>query len=152
MYTRLWSTSFCCGYVVSALWILATLVPYSAGPCITNVIATCRKNFSQWHRSFQRKLRSHWLKFLRHVAITLVIQGPGLLHWHWAKRVIDPVPMKWPWNILSKSRHNSVYPSWHKLQIPCTSYDICIFYVRNQENVEYMNQPCHSLWDIPLST
>ena len=48
------------------------------GPCIANVFATRRKNFSQWHRSFQRKLRSHWLKFLRHVAITLVIQGPGL--------------------------------------------------------------------------
>ena len=48
----------------------------SPGPCITNVFATRRKNFSQWHRSFQRKLRSHWLKFLRHVAITLVIQGP----------------------------------------------------------------------------
>ena len=50
-----------------------------AGPCITNVFATRRKNFSQWHRSFQRKLRSHWLKFLRHVAITLVIQGPGYM-------------------------------------------------------------------------
>ena len=49
----------------------------SPGPCITNVFATRRKNISQWHRSFQRKLRSHWLKFLRHVAITLVIQGPG---------------------------------------------------------------------------
>ena len=49
------------------------------GPCITNVFATRRKNFSQWYRSFQRKLLSHWLKFLRHVAITLVIQGPGLL-------------------------------------------------------------------------
>ena len=48
------------------------------GPCITNVFATRRKNFSQWYRSFQRKLLSHWLKFLRHVAITLVIQGPGL--------------------------------------------------------------------------
>ena len=48
------------------------------GPCITNVFATRRKNFSQWHRSFQRKLRSHCLKFLRHVAITLVIQGPGV--------------------------------------------------------------------------
>ena len=44
----------------------------SAGPCITNVFATRRKNFSQWHCSFQRKLRSHWLKFLRHVAKTLV--------------------------------------------------------------------------------
>ena len=49
------------------------------GPCITNVFATRRKNFSQWHRGFQRKLLSHWLKFLRHVAITLVIQGPGRL-------------------------------------------------------------------------
>ena len=49
-----------------------------SGPCITNVFATRRKNFSQWHRSFQRKLLSHWLKFLRHVAITLVIQGPDL--------------------------------------------------------------------------
>ena len=50
------------------------------GPCITNVFATRRKNFSKWHRSFQRKLLSHWLKFLRHVAITLVIQGP--VSWH----------------------------------------------------------------------
>ena len=49
------------------------------GPCITNVFATRLKNFSQWYRSFQRKLLSHWLKFLRHVAITLVIQGPGSL-------------------------------------------------------------------------
>ena len=52
----------------------------NTGPCITKVFATRRKNFSQWYRSFQRKLLSHWLKFLRHVAITLVIQGPELLH------------------------------------------------------------------------
>ena len=51
----------------------------NTGPCITNVFATRRKNFSQWHRSFQRKLLFHWLKFLRRVAITLVIQGPGPL-------------------------------------------------------------------------
>ena len=50
----------------------------SPGPCITNVIATCRKNFSQWERSFLWKLRCHWLKFLRRVAKTLVIQGPVL--------------------------------------------------------------------------
>ena len=42
------------------------------GPCITNVFATRRKNFSQWHRSFQRKLLSHWLKFLRHVWFSVV--------------------------------------------------------------------------------
>ena len=28
------------------------------GPCITNVIATCRKNFSQWESSFLWKLNS----------------------------------------------------------------------------------------------
>ena len=56
------------------------------GPCITNVIATCRKNFSQWESSFLWKLRCHWLKFLRRVAKTLVIQGPGLfmgIQGHW---------------------------------------------------------------------
>ena len=51
-----------------------------AGPCITNVIATCRKNFSQWESSFLWKLRCHWLKFLRRVAKTLVIQGPDHLN------------------------------------------------------------------------
>ena len=50
-----------------------------SGPCITNVFATCRKNFSQWERSFLWKLRCHWLKFLRRVAKTLVIQGPVVL-------------------------------------------------------------------------
>ena len=54
---------------------------FRPGPYITNVFATRRKNFSQWHRSFQRKMLSHWLKFLRHVAITLVIQGPDAEAW-----------------------------------------------------------------------
>ena len=36
----------------------------------------CRKPFSQWQRSFQRKLRSHWLKFLRQRHVALVRQGP----------------------------------------------------------------------------
>ena len=61
----------------------ARLVNGSPGPCITNVIATCRKNFSQWERSFLWKLRCHWLKFLRRVAKTLVIQGPGLKQNWW---------------------------------------------------------------------
>ena len=63
------------------------VAPYSdAGPCITNVIATCRKNFSQWESSFLWKLRCHWLKFLRRVAKTLVIQGPDLDQ-HWRRSV-----------------------------------------------------------------
>ena len=61
----------------SAKMSLTTIV--GPGPCITNVIATCRKNFSQWKSSFLWKLRYHWLKFLRRVAKTLVIQGPGPL-------------------------------------------------------------------------
>ena len=68
------------------VFVLCTWHPFhNTGPCITNVFATRRKNFSQWHRSFQRKLLSHRLKFLRHVAITLVIQGPDLL---WGNAVI----------------------------------------------------------------
>ena len=60
-------------------WVVGTWL-HDRGPvaCITNVIATCRKNFSQWESSFLWKLRCHWLKFLRHVAKTLVIQGPDL--------------------------------------------------------------------------
>ena len=47
------------------------------GPCLTTAIWRCRKPFSQWHRSFQRKLRSHWLKFLRQRHVAVVRQGPG---------------------------------------------------------------------------
>ena len=59
-------------------WLRTKKITHLAGPgpCITNVIATCRKNFSQWESSFLWKLRCHWLKFLRRVAKTLVIQGP----------------------------------------------------------------------------
>ena len=60
---------------ISLMWLENDMrVP---GPCITNVIATCRKNFSQRESSFLWKLRYDWLKFLRRVAKTLVIQGPG---------------------------------------------------------------------------
>ena len=68
---------FCFGMMTSSNGNLFRVT----GPCITNVIATCRKNFSQWESSFLWKLRCHWLKFLRRVAKTLVIQGPGPLWW-----------------------------------------------------------------------
>ena len=56
----------------------ASVNEYKAGwehcvptPCLTTAIWRCRKNSSQWQRSFQWKLHSHWLKFLwqRHVAV-----------------------------------------------------------------------------------
>ena len=49
----------------------------STGSCITAAIWRCRKNFSQSQRSFQWKLRSHWLKFLRQRYVALVKKGPG---------------------------------------------------------------------------
>ena len=64
-----------------------------AGPCITNVIATCRKNFSQWERSFLWKLRCHWLKFLWRVA---VIQGPVLDLWAYAAFCTLTMQNGWP--------------------------------------------------------
>ena len=48
-----------------------------AGPCLTTAIWRCRKNSSQWQRSFQWKLRSHRLKFLRQRHVAGVRQGPG---------------------------------------------------------------------------
>ena len=73
-------TGFVEEYGIVSWWNTSSEIPthICPGPCITNVIATCRKKFSQWERSFLWKLRCHWLKFLRHVAKTLVIQGPGL--------------------------------------------------------------------------
>ena len=88
IYRRLWCALFCYRYVIILLWTHLTYLPIwlpqcqrsNPGPCITNVIATCRKNFSQWESSFLWKLRYHWLKFLRRVAKTLVIQGPGWIN------------------------------------------------------------------------
>ena len=76
------------------------------GPCITNVIATCRKNFSQWERSFLWKLRCHWLKFLRRVAKTLVIQGPALVHCDFSRIRLNPLN----WIILGSG--NCLSPSY----------------------------------------
>ena len=78
---RLWHVACstpnpCLNQYLLILPVTGDFPSYRPGPCITNVIATCRKNFSQWESSFLWKLRFHWLKFLRRVAKTLVIQGP----------------------------------------------------------------------------
>ena len=85
----------------------------SSGPCITNVIATCRKNFSQWESSFLWKLRCHWLKFLRRVAKTLVIRGPGLprcplCRLQWQRRLSSVRPPVQPASTWSKLRQTPV--------------------------------------------
>ena len=86
------------------------------GPCITNVFATCRKNFSQWERSFLWKLRCHWLKFLRRVAKTLVIQGPGSL-WHFCYAYgID--------QYVNEKSHNNNLKTWYTIYLSIC-LDIC---------------------------
>ena len=49
----------------------------NTGSCLTTVIWRCRKPFNQWQRSSQRKLRSHWLKFLRQCHVVIIRQDPG---------------------------------------------------------------------------
>ena len=51
----------------------------SPGPCLATAIWWCHNPFSQWECSFQRKLHSHWLKFLRQHHVAVVIQA---LLWH----------------------------------------------------------------------
>ena len=85
------------------------------GPCITNVIATCRNNFSQWESSFLWKLRCHWLKFLRRVAKTSVIQGPvpyiARLWWrYWYHIGVTAVSLK-----------PSIYCLYFSVELPFTS-------------------------------
>ena len=54
-----------------------SLSPYGVtGSCLTTAIWRCRKPFSQWQCSFQRKLRSHWVKFLRQRRVAIVKQRP----------------------------------------------------------------------------
>ena len=63
------------------------------GLCFTTATWHCRKNFSQWERSFQRKLRCHWLKGLQQRQIAVVRQGlAGNLH-HW-RSIATKLP---PW-------------------------------------------------------
>ena len=51
-------------------------MPRVPGPCVTAAIWRCRKNSSQWQHSFQWKLHSRWLKFLRQRRVAVVRQGP----------------------------------------------------------------------------
>ena len=55
-------------------WLCAAF--YGTGPCFTTATWRCRKNFSQWERSFRWKLRCHWLKGLRQRQIAVVRQDP----------------------------------------------------------------------------
>ena len=54
---------------------LKWVIQWDTRPRFTTATWRCRKNFSQWERSFHWKLRCHWLEFLRQIAV--VRQGPG---------------------------------------------------------------------------
>ena len=78
------------------------------GPCFTTATWRCRKNFSQWKRSFLWKLCCHWLKRLRQRQIAVVKQGSGI-GWNiaefWQKypatRFYDTVILHWVGDMFS---------------------------------------------------
>ena len=57
--------------------------------CLTTATWRCRKNFSQWERSFLWKLCCHWLKGWRQRQIAVVRQGPGTHRSHWTSLSSD---------------------------------------------------------------
>ena len=52
---------------------------YDLRQCYQGRVWRCSKPFIQWQRSFQRKLRFHWLKFLPQCHVAVVRQGHGTL-------------------------------------------------------------------------
>ena len=61
--------------------VAITLVIQGPCACLTPAVWRCRKPFSQWQHSFQRKLCPHWLKSLRQRHVALVRQGPVPCPW-----------------------------------------------------------------------
>ena len=128
-------SNICCAWTMYLCMDSVKFLLETPGPCITNVFATRRKNFSQWHRSFQRKLLSHLLKFLRHVAITLVIQGPGAsivwgcyyfvynLQTHLGALLLGRALLTWTLRYLNKITHGNTransYVRWYNCMTIC---------------------------------
>ena len=94
------------------------------GPSLTTAIWHCHNPFSQWQCSFQRKLRCHWLKFLRQHHVTVIRQGPG------------PV-------IIQSS---VMITSWHKLTFYITS-PLCREYSAQRASI-VLNKQSSSQWPI----
>ena len=57
--------------------VVESKVLVRSGPCFTTATWRCRKNLSQWARSFHWKLCCHWLEFLRQRQIAVVRHGRG---------------------------------------------------------------------------
>ena len=55
------------------------VVLFSHGPRPTTTNRRCRNPFSQWQRSFQRKLRHHWPKFSQQHHVATIRQCPGFM-------------------------------------------------------------------------
>ena len=58
-------------------WLRCITIYHVTGLCLATATWRCRKNFSQWKRSFLWKLCCHWLKGMRQRQITVVRQSPG---------------------------------------------------------------------------
>ena len=99
------------------LWSFGITERRCQGPCLTTAICRCQKHFNQWQCSFQRKLRSHWLKFLRRRHVAAVRQGPAVVE-VMAYRLFGPKRLSEPtlidWQLVPVEQNCS--DIWIKLQ------------------------------------
>ena len=79
------------------------------GPCLTAAIWRRRKNSSQWQRSFQWKLHSHWLKFLRQRHVAVVRQGPAGFLCHPATALETAASPTYEWCFI-RIKLQGIYP------------------------------------------
>ena len=83
-----------CGLYPQNKWELFAKIwgpQHDSGSCLTPAIWCCCKPFSQWQHSFQRKLCSHWLKFLQQRHVPVVRQGPCLSLYRRLAKLSTPI-------------------------------------------------------------
>ena len=141
------------------VWMIKEII-YSdtTGPCLTRAIWRCRKNSSQLQRSFQWKLRSHWLKFLRQRHVAVVRQDPRLAMLVIADtmvrmRFLDRGPFHWRYfNRNSKSVEVRVADSFPSIYITtkfCRAVMSCTIFCNDHVIQHYIRRKrnFHLIWD-----
>ena len=101
--------------MLSILWSRIGRNNHNHGPCLTTATWCCRKNFSQWERSFLWKLRYHWLKRLRQRQITVVRQGPGVMMW----QALNP---DYVWELKTQNQCQGEMEGYFLLPTPCMEF------------------------------
>ena len=114
--------------ILTIFFRVLALVTEVPGPCITTAIWRCRNPFSQWQRSLQWKLRSHWLKLLFKTTMpyTVIILG------------MDSANERWRYTVTSSlnGRARTQNDSWHT-GVYCVLYQCCSY-----QEVADQRYPC----------